>query len=156
LIQSAIRMSCPCSSPKSAGDRSSLEKGSSYARSRMPCDLPTSRSSGQLPRLCTTRAYGPAFCGQLIIAAQLRRFVGLFWGSGHVWGDNFRNEVGDDLVLVRLLRVLLPRYEGPPRSLFRGDSFRNRCHSTYGVSWSTDIATARAFADGDWRCVPGW
>jgi hypothetical protein len=51
-------------------------------------------------------------------------------------GDHLRDQVGDDLLLAHALRVLLPPYTGPALKLYRGDSARNWCHGTYGLSWS--------------------
>lgn len=62
-------------------------------------------------------------------------------------GDSIRQEC-DDLALLSGLRVLLPRYEGTGMQLYRGDSFLNRKHRTYGASWSSDIEVAQGFADG--------
>jgi hypothetical protein len=70
-------------------------------------------------------------------------------------GDSIRDDVGNDLVLIRLLRVLLPRYDGPAVKVFRGESFHNRRRRTYGLSWTTDEGIARGFADGVWRTFKG-
>jgi hypothetical protein len=71
------------------------------------------------------------------------------------WGDGFRSEVNDDLLLMDLLRVVLPKYEGRAIRLYRGDSFGNRRCRTYGLSWSSDREVARSFADGMWCTSKG-
>jgi hypothetical protein len=71
------------------------------------------------------------------------------------YGAHIRQEVADDLTLVRALRLLLPSYHGRGMTLFRGESWRNRCHRTYGCSWSANQSTARAHALGFWRSSPG-
>jgi hypothetical protein len=71
-------------------------------------------------------------------------------------GDHLRQEVGDDRMLVRALRVLLPPYQGPAMTLFRGDSAYNRKCRTYGLAWTSDRAIAAAFAEnGYWRTFEG-
>jgi hypothetical protein len=37
-------------------------------------------------------------------------------------GGRIREEIGDDKLLVQLLREVLPRYEGPSLTLYRGES----------------------------------
>lgn len=61
-------------------------------------------------------------------------------------GDHLRQEVGDDLLLVRGLRVLLPPYDGPAVTLYRGETAGNRRDRTYGLSWSSDRNVAEAYA----------
>jgi hypothetical protein len=61
-------------------------------------------------------------------------------------GDSLRSDVDDDLVLTRALRVLLPAYKGPARTLYRGDGFRNRKGRTYGLAWSSSRSVAEHFA----------
>lgn len=70
-------------------------------------------------------------------------------------GDTIRDEVQDDKVLGLGLRRLLPRYEGGPVTLYRGDSARNRRHRSYGLSWSSNHDAARSFALGIWRSFDG-
>jgi hypothetical protein len=71
-------------------------------------------------------------------------------------GEHIRCEVGDDLLLIRALRVLLPPYRGRAVTLYRGGSFYNRCRRTYGLSWTRECEVAEGFANGDWRrCVGG-
>jgi hypothetical protein len=77
-------------------------------------------------------------------------------GPWLVLGDHIRSEVGDDLILLDGLRSLLPRYRGPTRILFRGDSIYNRQRRTYGASWTESIDVARQYAQqGFWRTFEG-
>ena len=70
-------------------------------------------------------------------------------------GDRIREEC-DDLALADGLRVLLPKYEGPPMLLFRGESFRNRSRRTYGLSWTPSADIAHSFAEnGFYRTFDG-
>jgi hypothetical protein len=57
-------------------------------------------------------------------------------------GDHLRQEVNDDLVMIRALRVLLPRYDGPAQTLYRGETAYNRKRRTYGLSWSSKLDVA--------------
>jgi hypothetical protein len=71
-------------------------------------------------------------------------------------GDHLRNEIQDDMVLGKALRVLLPAYTGPHLTLYRGDGAWNRRRRTYGLSWSASQAVAEAYADGPlWRSCQG-
>jgi len=64
------------------------------------------------------------------------------------WGDSLRNDIGNDLLLIELLWVLMPKYKGDGVRLYRGERFLNRCHRTYGMSWTSNREVARLFADG--------
>jgi hypothetical protein len=63
------------------------------------------------------------------------------------WGDGWRNEVNNDLLLIDVLRNLLPPYTGEDVRLFRGESAFNRKRRTYGMSWTTDRSVAQSFAE---------
>jgi hypothetical protein len=70
-----------------------------------------------------------------------------------VWieSKSIQRRVGDDRVCLDALRLLCPRYQGASVRLFRGDSFENRCHRTYGIAWSADRDTAMRFAREPWH-----
>ena len=71
-------------------------------------------------------------------------------------GDHIRQETGHDLSYASGLRVLLPRYMGPAMKLYRGEGALNRKHRTYGLSWSSNKAVARSFAETSaYRCSEG-
>lgn len=71
------------------------------------------------------------------------------------FGDHIRQEVGNDRLLICVLRVLLPPYRGPAMTLFRGDGALARKHRTYGASWTSDRAVAESHAAGLWRQSTG-
>ena len=76
----------------------------------------------------------------------------------NLWVDNgmyIREEVGDDRVLVRALRNILPPYRGGAVTVYRGDSMLNRRRRTYGLSWSANREIAESFATGYWRMFEG-
>jgi hypothetical protein len=70
-------------------------------------------------------------------------------------GDLLRTESLGDLVILEALKRFLPSYEGQPLTLYRGDSFFNRCRRTYGMSWSASQEVAENFAGGMWRAFSG-
>jgi hypothetical protein len=84
---------------------------------------------------------------------QFRHFLLDVWRHH---GDHIRQEVDDDLLLARALRVMLPPYTGPAITLYRGEGFRNRKRRTYGLAWSRQVEIAREFArTGLWRTTNG-
>jgi hypothetical protein len=64
--------------------------------------------------------------------------------------------VGDNPVLARALRLLLPGgYSGPPLTVYRGTTNDERRRRLYGFSWTTDAAVARRFAEHRAKAEPG-
>jgi hypothetical protein len=61
-------------------------------------------------------------------------------------GDHIRQETGDDLALIRGLRVLLPRYRGPAVRLYRGEGALKPRSRSYVLSWTADRVVAEDFA----------
>jgi hypothetical protein len=59
-----------------------------------------------------------------------------------VGGTYIRNKVADDDLFFAALRRLLPAYDGPPRTLFRGQ----RVSQPIGMSWTRSFNIAEAFA----------
>jgi hypothetical protein len=56
--------------------------------------------------------------------------------------------VGDRPTLAAALRLLMPGgYSGPPLILYRGTTIGERRRHIYSFSWTTEIATARSFAE---------
>jgi hypothetical protein len=67
-----------------------------------------------------------------------------------IWIENkmLPLRVGHRPTMAAALRVLMPRnYSGPPLVLYRGTHIGERRRHLYGFSWTTDIATARGFAE---------
>ena len=70
---------------------------------------------------------------------------GTYWIEA---GHHIREQIGDDHLLVCLLRHLLPAFTGESIELFRGEN-RDRWQSgTVGLAWSKNAETARMFASG--------
>jgi hypothetical protein len=70
-------------------------------------------------------------------------------------GDSFRSDVNNDLVLIKLLRVMLPKYTGPACTLFRGETMWSRRRRTYGMAWTADVGVAIDFANRWYRQSTG-
>jgi len=71
-------------------------------------------------------------------------------------GDTLRGEIGHDMTLVKALRVLLPPYDGPGLTVYRGDSAWNWRRRSYGLSWSSSMEVADGHASGRlWRASTG-
>jgi hypothetical protein len=70
---------------------------------------------------------------------------GTYWVEA---GHHIREKIADDRVLIRLLRHLLPPYEGGAIELFRGEN-RNRWESNkVGLAWTASADSARMFGRG--------
>jgi hypothetical protein len=63
-----------------------------------------------------------------------------------VESKSIRMHAGDDIVVLNALRVMLPPYEGPPVTLYRGDNALRARRDRCGMAWTRDIETARRFA----------
>jgi hypothetical protein len=63
-------------------------------------------------------------------------------------GHHIREQVADDQTLVRLLRYLLPTYQGEAFELFRGENRSRWENGNIGLAWTPSIETARMFASG--------
>jgi hypothetical protein len=71
-------------------------------------------------------------------------------------GDHIRQETGDDLVLIKGLRVLLPPYCGTAKlNLYRGQGALEPRKRSYGISWSASREVAESHAQGLWRHCRG-
>jgi hypothetical protein len=81
--------------------------------------------------------------GELTPAAKAQ--FGTYWIEA---GHHIREQIADDQLLVRLLRHILPPYEGESIELFRGEN-RNRWESKIvGFAWTANADTARMFGRG--------
>lgn len=67
------------------------------------------------------------------------------WTEG---AHHIREQIGDDKQLVQLLRHILPSYNGPPMTLFRGENLERWRTGTIGPCWTPQIETARMFGSG--------
>jgi hypothetical protein len=71
------------------------------------------------------------------------------------WGDGFRDRARDDLLLADALRAVLPPYDGPARTLYRGTGMFERRRRLYGLSWTASREVAWSFGNGMYRTCDG-
>lgn len=68
-----------------------------------------------------------------------------YWtGAGH----RIRAQIDDDGVLTSLLRLILPPYIGPSRTLYRGENLDRWTSGRIGLCWSNKAEIARMFGRG--------
>ena len=63
-------------------------------------------------------------------------------------GHRIRAQVNDDRLLVRLLRHLLPPYQGSAMTLFRGENIERLKAGNIGLAWSSNADVAIIFGRG--------
>jgi hypothetical protein len=93
-----------------------------------------------------------AIAGERAPSDALRAWF-LDWWVGY--GSQLRGEILDDDVLSELLRALLPPYTGHDRQLYRAEFAVNARLGVWGVSWTSSLRVARAFAKRPSRQVAG-
>lgn len=71
-----------------------------------------------------------------------------FHTQWHVSHHFIRELVEDDALLMDMLWVWLPRYEGPAMVLYRGENMDRFEDGKIGTAWSENEETARVFASG--------
>lgn len=70
---------------------------------------------------------------------------GTYWIEG---SHRIREQVANDKMLVRLLRHILPPYEGGTITLFRGESIERWEAGTFGLAWTSNVEVAKMFGGG--------
>jgi len=68
-----------------------------------------------------------------------------------VWIENahrIRDQIGNDSVVTKLLRHVLPNYSGGSILLYRGENLERWEEKSLGFCWTTDIDIARMFGQG--------
>lgn len=71
-----------------------------------------------------------------------------FHTQWHVVGHRVRELIDDDDLVIDMLWVWLPRYEGPSLSLYRGENIDRYKSGRVGSSWSDREEVAEMFASG--------
>jgi hypothetical protein len=79
------------------------------------------------------------------VSAELSSAFSTYWIEA---GHHIREQLLDDLLLVRLLRHMLPRYEGDALVLYRGENLDRWNEGRIGFAWTQDFAVATMFARG--------
>jgi len=77
-------------------------------------------------------------------ASASDRFHSLWTVTGH----RIRERLANDDLLGDTLRALLPRYEGPSLTLYRGENAERWEQGVVGFAWTQDIEVATMFARG--------
>jgi hypothetical protein len=67
------------------------------------------------------------------------------WHESH---HRIRELVADDDLMIEVMRVWLPRYDGPSLVLYRGENIDRFEIGRIGTAWSSKEETARMFAAG--------
>jgi hypothetical protein len=75
-----------------------------------------------------------------------------FWTTD---GFHISDSLKGDRILETVLKTLLPPYRGPGLTLYRGEAVERHRAGIYGMSWTTDLETARTFAQRRERGTPG-
>lgn len=89
-------------------------------------------------------AYAASLLEQILPSETMDQF-GMYWIEA---GHHIREQIGDDRLLVCLLRHLLPPYEGEAIELFRGENKDRWECGAIGMAWSANAETARMFGSG--------
>lgn len=63
-------------------------------------------------------------------------------------GRSIREQVADDKLLCRLLRLALPKYVGATVTLYRGENIGRWRAGSLGLAWTPDLKVARMFGSG--------
>jgi hypothetical protein len=91
------------------------------------------------------KAYAQRLLGGQTLDPDAKRQFDLYWIEA---GHHIREQVGDDRLLVQLLRHLLPPYDGAAVLLFRGENHDRWTRGAVGLGWTKDLEVARMFGRG--------
>ena len=90
-------------------------------------------------------AYAASLLSEQKLSSETMTQFGTYWIEA---GHHIREQIGDDRLLVCLLRHLLPSYEGEAIELFRGENRDRWERGAIGIAWSANVETARMFGGG--------
>lgn len=79
------------------------------------------------------------------VAEEIRTAFHLHWT---VRGFRAREELGDDSLLADALQRLLPPYDGPDLTLYRGEQAARAAAGRFGFGWTPARSVAEMFASG--------
>lgn len=60
-------------------------------------------------------------------------------------GHRMREQIADDSLLCRMLRRMLPPYDGGTVTLYRGENLERWRSGALGLAWTQDVRVARGF-----------
>lgn len=84
----------------------------------------------------------------IVCPPQDRTTVDRFHTQWHTSHHYIRALVDDDALLMDMLWVWLPRYEGPELVLYRGENIDRLERASLGTAWTNTEDTAQVFASG--------
>jgi len=79
------------------------------------------------------------------LAPDATEQFGTYWIEA---GHHMREQIADDRVLVRLLRHVLPAYDGEAVELYRGENTSRWEKGAVGLAWTSNIEIAIRFGSG--------
>lgn len=91
------------------------------------------------------RAYADVLLGGQGLTIETTDQFGTYWIEA---GHHMREQIADDRVLVRLLRHVLPAYDGEAVELYRGENTSRWEKGAVGLAWTSNIEIARMFGRG--------
>lgn len=91
------------------------------------------------------RSYAALLLDEQRLSPETTDQFGTHWIEA---GHHMREQITDDRLLVRLLRHVLPTYEGEAIQLFRGENTSRWEKRAVGLAWTPNIETARKFGRG--------
>jgi hypothetical protein len=101
------------------------------------------------PEVAQHRTEWRAFFKRLIACPPKDREIAeRFHTQWHVSHHFIHELVEDDTLLMDMLWIWLPRYEGPAMVLYRGENIDRLEDGKIGAAWSDKEETARMFASG--------
>lgn len=71
-----------------------------------------------------------------------------FHNHWHVRGHRVREQIADDVVMLDALHLLLPTYQGPSMTLFRGENADRFDAGQIGPAWTSKTKVAEMFGRG--------
>lgn len=89
--------------------------------------------------------YAATLLNERKLQAETMDQFGTYWIEA---GHHIREQIGDDRLLVCLLRHILPPYGGKAIELFRGENRDRWSNGAIGLAWSASAETARMFGRG--------
>jgi hypothetical protein len=119
---------------------SSIEKSHNYKRTNM-----TLNKFHAIKEQGNWATYATALLIEQKLPFSVMEQFGTYWIEA---GHHIREQIGDDRLLISLLRHLLPPYEGKAIELFRGENCERWKNGAIGLAWSSRSETAKMFGSG--------
>jgi hypothetical protein len=72
-----------------------------------------------------------------------------------VAGHRIREQISNDITLVKLLKGTFPPYQGGEQLLYRGENLQRYRSGVIGMAWTTEVGVAQMFGRGLNSCPGG-